>query len=91
MNDRMWLKSSTLIAALLLLVACDKVNRANYDKLELRMKYSEVTQLLGEPTECDELIKLKQCVWGSKEKGAKNITVNFIDDTVMLYSNSGLE
>ena len=76
----------------LLLSACSPVTQENYDKLGMGMKYAEVTEILGEPSECKELMQIKQCRWGetSKEGGA-SISVNFVGNNVVLFSSSGLE
>ena len=84
--------ASVLGALLLLLSACSKVTQENYDKLTMGMKYSEVTELLGEPDSCKELMQMKQCVWGdaSNEEGP-SISVNFVGNNVVLFSSTGLQ
>lgn len=77
----------TVITILLLLVACSKVTRENYQKLELGMSWQEVVQLLGEPDRCEALLNAKSCVW---QEGDKSITVRFIGDEVILFSSEGL-
>ena len=78
----------TIIALfLLILTACSKVTRENYQKLELGMSWQEVVQLLGEPDQCEALLNAKSCVW---KEGDKSITVRFIGDEVILFSSEGL-
>ncbi|BBL70420.1 hypothetical protein [Methylogaea oryzae] len=76
-----------LLAACLAATGCDKLNRENYDKLKMGMPYPDVVQLLGEPTRCDAILIAKNCTWG---KEPKSISVNFVDDQVILFSSTGL-
>jgi hypothetical protein len=69
------------------LAGCSKVNRENYDKLKMGLDYSEVVQLLGEPTNCDNVLTAKSCVWG---KPPTTITVQLVGDKVILFQGEGL-
>lgn len=75
------------VATLVLLAACGKLNKENYQQIEVGMDYSEIESLLGNPAECDETLGMKQCVWGGDEK---NISVKFVADKVTIYSQKGL-
>ncbi|HIJ78282.1 MAG: DUF3862 domain-containing protein [Desulfobulbaceae bacterium] len=75
-------------ATLLLLIGCSKVNQENYHKLKVGMKYAEVVALLGKADNCNEALGSKSCIWGDENK---NITVNFIGDTCIIFSNTGLQ
>jgi hypothetical protein len=77
-----------LMTSLFLTVGCSKINKENYDKLEMGMEYSEVTALLGNPDSCTESMGAKSCTWGNE---AKNIKVNFLADTTMVFSSTGIK
>lgn len=72
-------------AALLLplLAACNRITAENYDKLKSGQTYEEVTQVLGKPGRCDELVGIRSCRWGNDQS---NITVNFVSGKVVLFS-----
>ncbi len=76
-----------ILAIILGMTGCSKVNKQNYDQLKLGMGYPEVVALLGEPNQCDALVGFKSCVWG---KGEKNITVRLVADKVILFESQGL-
>jgi len=81
------LRLVAVLALVLGLAACSKVNRQNYDQLKLGMGYAEVVALLGEPAQCDALVGFKSCVWG---KGDKTITIRLVSDKVILFESQGL-
>ncbi len=70
-----------------LVMGCSKVTRENYDKIEMGMEYTQVIALIGEPDSCDAALGTKNCIWGND---AKNITVKFVGDNVVLPSMTGL-
>ncbi len=80
-----WLIPLLICAALLL--GCSKVTRENFDQIKMGMTYEEVIGIIGAPDSCDASLGAKQCVWGDE---AKNITVGFMGDTVILPSMKGL-
>jgi hypothetical protein len=72
----------------LILAACEnRVTRENYDKLAIGMEYSKVIELLGEPENCHAVVAIKSCVWG---KDPKTISVQFMGEKILFYSNTGL-
>ena len=77
-----------ITATLLLLIGCSKVNQENYNKLQVGMKYSEVTAILGKATNCQESMGAKSCVWGKEDK---KISVTFIGGSCAIFSNTGLQ
>ena len=77
----------TVTALSLALMACSKINKANYDQLEMGMAYSEITAIIGSPDDCSETLGTKHCTWGDD---AKNITVSFIADKAITFSNQGV-
>ena len=83
------MKIRTLCAMGLLLVmlGCSKVTLENYNKISVGMSYDEVTQLIGPPDECDDVMGVRNCLWGD-EKSAINIS--FVGSKVLLFSSSNL-
>jgi len=76
------------IFSLLALAGCSKVNKDNYDKIQIGGDYGKVVEILGEPNTCEEaMLKMRSCTWGSSEK---QIEIKFIDDTVIWRSSKGL-
>jgi len=76
-----------VLSTVLLLAACGKINKENYETITLGMDYSEIETLLGNPTECDETLGMKQCQWGDE---SKYINVKFVASKVTIYSKKGL-
>lgn len=70
------------------LAGCEnKLSRENYDKLAIGQEYAKVVELLGEPESCQSVVTVKNCVWG---KEPKTISVQFMGEKILFYSNSGL-
>lgn len=86
MQHMMKLLAALLMAAFML-SGCSKVNRENYDKIKVGMDYSQVIELIGEPSKCDAALGMKNCVWGTE---TKNITIGFMAEKVALPSMKGL-
>lgn len=67
------------------LIACTKVSRANFEKIEEGMPMDAVVQILGEPTDASE-IDLKFVSGGAArwedEKAGRAITVQFLNGKV---------
>lgn len=78
----------TVTALSLILIACSKINRDNYEQLKMGMGYSEITAIIGSPDECSETLGTKHCTWGDD---AKNIQVSFIADKAITFSNDGVK
>ena len=76
-----------VIMGLLLLTACSKVTKENYEKIQTGMSQDEVEQILGSADMCTETLGTKTCSWGDKDK---NITLSFIADQVLVISGQGL-
>ena len=82
-------KTLVTVAALsLAMMACSKVNKENYDQLEMGMEYSEITAIIGNPDDCSETLGTKRCTWGDD---AKNIKVSFIADKAIAFTNDGVK
>lgn len=77
-----------LIAALALVAACSKLTVGNYDRLKVGMTYAEVKQILGDPAKCDEVVGVRNCVWGDD---ARNVKASFAADRVLLLSATGIK
>lgn len=73
----------------LLLVACSKLNKENYDMLKMGMSQEEVKAIIGEPANCSETLGTTSCLWGSEE--GTYVKVNFVADNAATFSNNGLE
>jgi hypothetical protein len=77
-----------ILALPLILTACTKVTKSNYEKLKVGMTYDEVEKILGKPAKCDEAMIAQVCTWGGEKR---NITVSFIGKQVILYTGKGLK
>lgn len=78
-----------LVVAGVVLAACgSKVSLENYGKLRTGQSYEDVTQILGDPARCDEILGIRTCVWGDEQRG---ISVNFVAGQVMLLSAKNLK
>jgi hypothetical protein len=77
-----------VIAALVLVAACSRLTIENYDRLKVGMTFAEVKQILGDPAKCDEVVGVRNCVWGDD---VRNVKVSFAADRVMLLSATGLK
>lgn len=82
------MKKLLLGGMIVLLAGCGKLNLENYNKLKPGMDFDRVVALLGDPTECDEILGTKSCTWGEE---SKHVKVKFIADNVAFYSKEGLE
>jgi hypothetical protein len=63
------------IPLLLALAACSRLTAENYERIEVAMAYEEVKQIIGEPTQCDDVLGVKQCTWGDENQ---HIKISFI-------------
>jgi len=80
---------SLLGAALLLLVlGCGPLTQENYNKITVGMSYDQVTALIGKPDTCDDLMGVRNCVWGDD---ARSVQVGFVADKVLLISANNLK
>ena len=71
------------------LTGCSKVNKENYDKIKIGMRFEEVVGVLGKPDTCDEsVLKMRSCMWGSPDK---QIKIKFAGDIVAWRSSEGIE
>jgi hypothetical protein len=84
----MKVKTVLCMGLLLTLLGCSKLTLENYNQIKVGMNYDEVTQLIGPPDKCDDVMGLRSCTWGD-EKGS--VSVSFAGDKVLLYSSSNLK
>lgn len=79
---------TALLLTTLLLAACSKVNMENYNRLKTGQSYDEVVAILGQPARCDEIIGVRQCVWGDEQRGIK---VGFVGSAALSMSANNLQ
>jgi hypothetical protein len=75
------------MALLLALLGCSKLTLENYNKLQVGMSYDEVTQLIGPPEACDDVLGLRNCRWGDDKR---SISVSFAADKALVFSAQNL-
>lgn len=83
------LKYTVVIVVIAMLVGCGnpKVNRSNYNMIDIGMRYSEVEHMLGTPDWCDNYQRPSECRWGDDRK---NIEVTFVARRVVNTRSTGL-
>ncbi len=84
-------KHNVLLVALfltisLLLTGCSKVNKENYQKLQIGMTYREVCGILGKPVRKGESLSYTTYTWRDKDKIVK---VKFTNERVISFSKKG--
>lgn len=77
-----------LAAVGIILAACSKVTMENYNKLEVGMRYDEVTRLLGKPARCTDLLTLRTCTWGDDRRF---INVGFVANQVVFFNAENMQ
>jgi len=82
------MKKTLVILSALALVACSKLTVANYDKLSMGMNYQQVTDIIGKPVSCDEVIGTRTCQWGDE---TANIHATFVTDKAIAFTHKGLK
>ncbi|RDV27533.1 outer membrane protein assembly factor BamE [Alteromonas aestuariivivens] len=85
----MKLKVLGLVALAVALAGCSKLNKENYDKLEMGMSQQQVETIIGKPDNCSETLGSTSCIWGSDD--GRHIKVLFMADKAMTFSNDGLK
>lgn len=81
------LRYIALLASLVFLGACNKINQDNYSKLSSGMQKAQVEDLLGKPTECSGALGMSSCTWGNEKTF---ISVQYAGDKVLMFSGQGL-
>lgn len=82
------MKKLSLFTLLLLLTACSKLSMANYQLLKVGMEYDQVTQVIGAPTQCEETLGTRNCLWGDE---TTSIKATFIAQKAVMFSHKGLK
>lgn len=82
------MKKIVAAGLLLALFGCSKLTLENYNKIETGMSFEEVTQLIGEPAKCDDVMGMRSCSWGDEKR---SVNVTFAADKVLLFSSSNLK
>ena len=84
----MRIRTAITMTVMLLLLGCSKLTLENYNKISMGMSYDEVTQLIGKPGSCDDLMGVRSCQWGEGNHAAR---VSFVSGKVLLFSSSNLQ
>jgi hypothetical protein len=84
------MKLRTLVAMGLMvaLLGCSKITLENYDRISVGMTYDEVIRLIGPPEKCDDLMGVRNCLWGDE---SHSINVSFVAGQVLLFSSHNLQ
>lgn len=84
----MKVKSLLGAALLLLMLGCSPLTQENYNKITVGMSYDQVTALIGKPDTCDDVMGVRNCVWGDEKR---SVQVGFVADKVLLFSANNLK
>jgi hypothetical protein len=84
----MKIRTILMTGLLLLVLGCSQLTLENYSKITMGMTYEEVTQLIGSPDSCDDVMGVRSCKWGND---TRSINVSFLGGKVMLFSSSNLK
>lgn len=77
-----------IVLGMFLLVGCSSLSKEKYDKIEMGMSYSRVSELLGKANHCDALAGVSDCIWGDEQHYIK---VKFVADKVIFMHSQGLK
>lgn len=83
----MTIRSLVATSLVLLLLGCSKLTLENYDQIGVGMVYDDVTQLIGPPDRCDDVLGVRNCQWGDEKR---SVQVSFVGGKVLLFSSSNL-
>lgn len=81
-------KSILIFSAALLISACTKLTKVNYDKLEMGMNLQEVESVLGSHDNCSSALGTQSCLWG--DENGKYVKVSFVAGAAVTFSSDGL-
>ena len=84
----MKVKSLVGAALLLLVLGCSPLTQESYNKITVGMSYDQVTALIGKPDTCDDVMGVRNCVWGDEKR---SVQVGFVADKVLLFSANNLK
>ncbi len=75
--------------AISLLTGCeDQLTMDNYQQLEVGMDYAQTEQIFGRPTECEDTMGLRKCVWGDEDR---HVTISYIAEKVAFFTSDGIQ
>lgn len=83
----MKIRTALAMSLVLALLGCSKLTLENYNQISAGMSYEEVTALIGAPEKCDDVMGVRNCVWGDEDASA---SVSFLGDKVLLFSSTNL-
>jgi hypothetical protein len=81
-------RSLLAMSLILVLLGCSKVTLENYSRITVGMSYAEVTQLIGPPEKCDDMMGVCNCLWGN-ENGTSSVSL--VADQALLFSSNNLK
>lgn len=84
----MKIRTILTLGVLLLALGCSKLTLDNYNKITTGMSYEEVTQLIGSPDSCDDVMGVRNCVWGDEKR---SVSVSFLGGKVLLFASNNLK
>jgi hypothetical protein len=84
----MKIRTALTMGLLLVMLGCSKLTLENYSKIAAGMTYEEVTQLIGSPDQCDDVLGVRSCEWGDEKH---SVNVSFLGGKVILFSSSNLK
>jgi hypothetical protein len=87
-GKRMKLKTLPGAALLLLVLGCSPLTQENYSKITVGMSYDEVTTLIGKPDSCDDVMGVRNCMWGDE---TRSVQVGFVAEKALLFSANNLK
>lgn len=79
---------AALLCLAVMLSGCSKLNKENYEKLEMGMSQDEVEKVLGEADSCSKSLGTVSCIWGSEDD--KHIQIMFMSNKAVTFSYEGL-
>lgn len=82
------MRRGIILLGILLLVGCSSLSKEKYDKIEMGMTYSRVSDILGKANHCDALAGVSDCVWGDEQQYIK---IKFVADKVIFMHSQGLK
>jgi hypothetical protein len=84
----MKIRNVLAMGLLLVMLGCSQLTLKNYNQITVGMRYDEVTQLLGSPDHCDDVMGVRNCQWGDE---TRSVNVSFVAGKVLLFSSHNLQ
>jgi len=86
-NGSAWITRRDPMILVLVPPGCSKITQDDFDKTSAGMSCDEVTRLIGLPDKCDEVMGLRNCLWGDEKR---SINVSLVAGQVLLFSSNNL-